>query len=136
MKKSLALTLILAFVLNLAACGTILYPERRGQTGGQLDPAVVIMDGVGLFFFLVPGIVAFVVDLSNGTIYLPGTQQASLNGENTDHTVVRVGNKVDARYLETLIADRYGVDIDIDSADVRAIDSLDAARMSAPAENG
>lgn len=52
-------------------CGTILYPERRGQRGGQLDWGVVLLDGLGLIFFLIPGLIAFAVDFATGAIYLP-----------------------------------------------------------------
>ena len=55
----------------LSGCGTLLYPERKGQTGGRIDPSVAILDGLGLLLFLIPGLIAFAVDFSNGTIYLP-----------------------------------------------------------------
>src|SRR6516165_5877668 len=55
----------------LASCGTVLYPERRGQPTGRLDVGVVALDGIGLLVFLVPGIIAFAVDFSTGAIYLP-----------------------------------------------------------------
>ncbi len=64
-----ALTAGLAF--SLASCGTLLYPERRGQPAGRLDVGVVALDGVGLLLFLVPGVVAFAVDFATGAIYLP-----------------------------------------------------------------
>ncbi|SFH72152.1 hypothetical protein [Planctomicrobium piriforme] len=54
-----------------AGCGTLMYPERRGQKGRRLDWKVVLLDGIGLIFFFVPGVVAFAVDFINGTIYLP-----------------------------------------------------------------
>nr|WP_269783542.1 hypothetical protein [Marinibactrum halimedae] len=67
---------------NLSACGTILHPERRGQSGGQLDPAIVVLDAVGLLMFFVPGVVAFAVDFTTGAIYLP-RGHASVDHENT-----------------------------------------------------
>lgn len=60
----------------LSGCGTLLYPERKGQSGGRIDPAVAILDGIGLLLFLIPGLIAFAVDFSNGTIYLPGGRRA------------------------------------------------------------
>lgn len=55
-----------------AGCGSILFPERSGQPrGGPLDWKVVALDGIGLFFFFVPGVIAFAVDFYNGTIFLP-----------------------------------------------------------------
>lgn len=77
------LLLIAAAGLQLSACGTIFYPERRGQTGGRIDPGVAVLDAVGLLFFIVPGVIAFAVDFGNGTIYLPGgprRRRAGLDG--------------------------------------------------------
>ncbi|WP_444927369.1 hypothetical protein ACJJI4_05675 [Microbulbifer sp. TRSA002] len=70
-KRSIVASAALVTVMNLSACGYFLYPERKGQPGGRVDPAVVILDGAGLLFGLLPGIVAFAVDITNGTIYLP-----------------------------------------------------------------
>src|SRR5689334_12007234 len=64
-------TLTVSGAVFLASCGTILYPERRGQTAGRLDVGVVALDGIGLLLFLVPGVIAFAVDFATGTIYLP-----------------------------------------------------------------
>lgn len=85
MKKITKMSQALAcFVLiaQLAGCGTLLHPERRGQKGGRLDAGIVVLDAVGLLFFVIPGIIAFAVDFSNGTIYLPGTATGSLDLEN------------------------------------------------------
>lgn len=57
--------------LAAAGCGTIMYPERRGQPSGRLDTRVVALDAIGLIFFFVPGVVAFAVDFATGSIYLP-----------------------------------------------------------------
>jgi hypothetical protein len=61
----------LILIAQLIACGTLLYPERRGQGKGAIDPGVAILDGVGVLFFVVPGLIAFIVDISTGAIYLP-----------------------------------------------------------------
>ena len=60
--KSGFLSLALLTAMLVSSCGTILYPERQGQKGDKVDVNVVLMDGIGLFFFLVPGIIAFVVE--------------------------------------------------------------------------
>ncbi len=83
----------------LAACGTILHPERRGQTRGRLDVGIVLLDGVGLFFFLIPGIIAYAVDFSNGTIYLPGSKIVKFDAKHctpeTLRAVIRANSGVD-----------------------------------------
>ena len=66
-----AVTVVVMLAMLAAGCGTILYPERRGQPAGRLDFKVVALDAVGMLFFFVPGIVAFAVDFATGAIYLP-----------------------------------------------------------------
>lgn len=74
MKKSLtrgiAASCLLVMLMNLTACGYFLYPERKGQTGGRVDPVVVILDGAALLFGILPGVVAFAVDFTTGSVYL------------------------------------------------------------------
>lgn len=76
--------LIFVIIFNLSACGTILYPERKGQVGGRLDVGVVLLNAVGLLVYFIPGVIAFAVDFSNGTIYLPGGISSNLSDEQLD----------------------------------------------------
>ncbi|WP_105103858.1 hypothetical protein [Microbulbifer pacificus] len=78
-KRGVAASCLLTLVLNLTACGYFLYPERKGQSGGRVDPVVVILDGAGLLFGILPGIVAFAVDITNGTIYLPAGGSSAID---------------------------------------------------------
>ncbi|MFK8048460.1 MAG: hypothetical protein AB8B81_08505 [Halioglobus sp.] len=41
--RLIVLPLVGGVVLQLAACGTIIYPERKGQIKGQLDVGVVAL---------------------------------------------------------------------------------------------
>ncbi|MCB4791907.1 MAG: hypothetical protein LHV68_08470 [Elusimicrobia bacterium] len=66
-------------IAQFLGCGTILYPQRRGQHAGKIDAGVAVMDGVGLLLFVIPGIIAFAVDFGTGAIYLPGTSRSSLD---------------------------------------------------------
>lgn len=66
-------------IFQLVGCGTIMYPERKGQKSGKIDAGVAILDGIGLLLFIIPGVIAFAIDFNNGTIYLPGTSKASLD---------------------------------------------------------
>lgn len=56
---------------QLAGCGTLFYPERRGQLNGQIDPAIAALDAIGILFYVIPGLIAFAVDFGTGAIYLP-----------------------------------------------------------------
>ena len=39
--KCLSSCLAAILLLQILGCGTLLYPERKGQTGGQIDPGVM-----------------------------------------------------------------------------------------------
>jgi len=65
----------------LTSCGALIHPERVGQPRtGRLDTSVVLLDGLGLLLFLVPGLIAFIVDFATGAIYLP-PDEYGLNDE-------------------------------------------------------
>ena len=70
--KQLAIISAIVLSLFVSACGTILKPNQINKPhSSQLDIAIVALDAFGLIFFIIPGAVAFVVDYSNGTLYLP-----------------------------------------------------------------
>lgn len=89
----------------VSACGTILHPERKGQSGGRIDPSIAILNGLGLLLFLIPGVIAFAVDFSNGTIYLPGTQ--SSNASDEIQSVKYDGDLTEAK-LDRIWLEAYG----------------------------
>jgi hypothetical protein len=80
--KTFCVLICAVLVFQLVGCGTIMYPERKGQKSGQIDVGIAVLDGIGLLFFLIPGIIAYAVDFNNGTIYLPGTSRSSLEINN------------------------------------------------------
>lgn len=125
------LSVILAVVtaVQLTSCGTLLYPERRGQRSGRIDVAVALMDGIGLFFFIIPGVVAFAVDIDTGAIYLPSTGRHSRDRHSkedarwwnaTDGDGVRVvtgdSRTLTADALERIVVKQTGCSIRLDDA--------------------
>lgn len=92
-------------VTQLSACGTLLYPERRGQTTGTIDVGVALLDAVGLLFFFVPGVVAFGVDFVTGGIYLPGGRVATLIPEERQR-VTRGKDAIDVAAFKQVLAER------------------------------
>jgi len=78
--------IVAILIVQLTGCGTILYPERKGQKSGTIDSGVVVLDAIGLLIFIVPGIIAYILDFSNGTIYLPGTRGQPILGS-TGHEI-------------------------------------------------
>ncbi len=139
--RLLALALGALLVFQLAACGTIIYPERRGQTKGEIDPVVAILNGIGLLLFVVPGLVAFAIDFSTGAIYLPGGQRTkdklnrmkkSLEGSlqtEGNHLVLRVDPaKLTPELVQTILSEVAGEEVTLDRED------LEVHRLEGPAE--
>ena len=78
--RFVSLLMIAALSSQLFSCGYFTHPERRGQKStAKLDWPVVGLDAIGLIFFIIPGVIAFAVDFTSGTIYLPAHQQSSTN---------------------------------------------------------
>jgi len=114
--------IILALSFEMAACGTLMYPQRRGQKEGHLDVVVVLLDGLGLFFFIIPGVIAYVIDFGDGTIYFPARDTRSVGGDLQPSKIVRF----DAKHytpdsLRTMIEKETGCPFDWQDARLRAI---------------
>lgn len=107
MKRTLALLMAGLLTGQLVACGTIIYPDRRGQPAGRIDPAIAVLDGVGLLFFLIPGVIAFGVDFATGAIYLPGGKTASAQA----YPLPGKGNQIGKAMLEHAIVEHTGRNI-------------------------
>jgi len=106
-KISVAIILLFQF----SGCGSILYPERRGQKAGNIDAGVAVMDGVLLLFFIVPGVIAYVVDFSTGAIYLPGHKRSEA-GEAV--RVVRIDPaQMTRERIEEVVARETGVPLTV-----------------------
>ncbi|MBR9924443.1 MAG: hypothetical protein GYB28_05545 [Gammaproteobacteria bacterium] len=93
-------------IVTLSGCGTLFHPERKGQLSGNIDPVVAVANGVGLLFFIVPGVIAYAVDFSNGTIYLPSASSASVDIHHLD-------DAMDVASLEKLLSDKAGQPISL-----------------------
>lgn len=111
----------------LAGCGTLMYPERRGQprTGG-IDWTVAGMDAIGLVFFFVPGVIAFAVDYHNGSLFLPGGS-VSDRGSRTLRTVTLSGSHPTQERIAAVIRSEMGLELALDEGTfvTRPMESLD-----------
>lgn len=108
-----------ALIFQSAACGTIMYPERKGQKAGKIDVTVAALDAVGLLFFIIPGVIAFAVDFNNGTIYLPQGGKGLLN--RNDLEKVRFEPGAGARSgVEKILRERTGLDLRLGRPDLEA----------------
>jgi len=118
-KKTVGLLVLVLFLVQTASCGYFIYPERRGQAGGRVDTGVVVMDGLCLLLFIVPGVIAFAVDFSSGAIYLP-SGHAALNDENARDENTRVvmadPKSLNHAAIERIVHEQTGLSIEVTSA--------------------
>lgn len=107
--------LIVTFVAQLTACGSIFYPDRRGQIqgSGRMDPAIVVLDAIGLLFYIIPGVIAFGVDFATGAIYLPEGKQAQIDPQKLQ-PAVRTDGSVDNSKLQAIIQTELGRSLPLD----------------------
>lgn len=112
------------FVFQSVGCGTLMYPERRGQRDGRIDVGVAVLDGVGLLFFLIPGVIAYAVDFSNGTIYLPGTSRGAMRSSLELKDIKQV--KFDPKHnslasIEKIIKEQTGCEVSLARSSMRIV---------------
>ena len=111
MKFATLIVLIISLMTNLVGCGTIIHPERKGQISGRLDPGIIVLNGVGLLLFFVPGVIAFAIDFTNGTIYLPGKRAAYLSPDELE--MITTNGSVNVHALSNFINARLGTTVAI-----------------------
>ncbi|MCX5702585.1 MAG: hypothetical protein NTW64_06415 [Candidatus Omnitrophica bacterium] len=128
--KTLYVLVCAVLIVQLAGCGTLMYPERRGQKGGRIDAGVAVMDGIGLLFFIIPGIIAYAVDFSNGTIYLPGTARSSLDLKDIKQVKFDPKHYTNA-IIEKIIKEEtgYAVKLNQDNMKISRLESIDDMMM-------
>jgi len=104
---------VAALLTQLTACGTLFYPDRRGQIEGRIDPVVAALDAIGILFYVLPGLIAFGVDFATGAIYLPGGTTAHVAPEHL-HQAVGKDGKVDNQRLQAIIEAELGKHLPLD----------------------
>ncbi len=119
--KIFYITISILLIIQLSGCGYILYPERRGQKPvGRIDPAIAVLDALGLLLFIVPGVIAFAVDITNGTLYFPDGRRRS-SGPTGDEpmTVIRVNPaELNEKMIQHIVKEHTGASIRPDLRDV------------------
>lgn len=98
---------VAALLTQMTACGSIFFPDRRGQIDGKIDPVVVILDAVGLLFYVIPGLIAFGVDFATGAIYLSPGKTAQIAPEKLREAIGADG-KVDNSKLQAILESELG----------------------------
>lgn len=105
--------LTLSLLSQLAGCGSLFFPDRRGQISGQVDPVIVALDAIGLLFYVLPGLIAFGIDFATGAIYLPNGQTAQVDPEQL-RGVIDANGKIDRAALKALIETQTGTSLPLD----------------------
>jgi len=124
-KVALKVVVATLLVFQFSGCGSILYPERRGQKAGNIDAGVAVMDGVLLLFFIVPGVIAYVVDFSTGAIYLPGHKRS---GAGEAVRVVRIDPaQMTRERIEETVARETGIPLAVLAKSAPQIQALENA---------
>lgn len=118
--KMFCIVISVMLIIQLVGCGYFLYPERRGQKSGRIDPGVAILDGLGLLLFIVPGVIAFAVDFTNGTIYFPRGSRRSFMSPGAENTVAIRVNPADLneKMIEEIVRKQAGCSIRFDRRNV------------------
>jgi len=101
-----------------------MYPERKGQKTGKVDAGVAVLDGLGLLLFIIPGAIAFIVDFSNGTIYLPPEKSGLLKGADYKNlNALHIDkDKMNLENIESLVSENTGITFDIDDQRVQVVE--------------
>ncbi|MBD1553501.1 polyribonucleotide nucleotidyltransferase [Pseudomonas typographi] len=106
-------TLVAALLAQLAGCGTLFWPERRGQIEGRVDPVIAVLDAIGLLFYIIPGVIAFGVDIATGAIYLPGGTHAQVDPA-TLRPAVQPDGTVNRARLQAILQQQLGRHLPLD----------------------
>lgn len=106
-------------MLWTTSCGTLIHPERVGQPRtGRLDTSVVLLNGIGLLLFLIPGVIAFVIDFGTGAIYLP--PEYGSNAPLDQWHVVRMSpDEMTPGRIQEVVLQETGHHVDLDDEQVQ-----------------
>lgn len=110
--RILAALLASSLLAQLAGCGTLFYPERRGQLNGQIDPAVAALNAVGILFYVVPGLIAFAIDFVTGAIYLPEGRYSVAPERLRD--AIGADGRIDRAQLRAILQEQLARDLPLD----------------------
>ena len=108
---------ILSLLLQVSACGYILHPERRNKNNGnKLDFAIVALDSIGLLFFIIPGIIAFAVDITSNTIYLPSNGKKFSSANNSENLAIKIDGELTKEKIAAALKENLGIDVNLEDS--------------------
>ncbi|WP_447594022.1 polyribonucleotide nucleotidyltransferase [Aquipseudomonas campi] len=104
--------IVATLLTQLTACGTLFFPDRRGQIDGKVDPVVAGLNAIGILFYVIPGLIAFGVDFATGAIYLPDNKYSMAPEKLQD--AIGADGRVDTAKLRAIILQETGKDLPLD----------------------
>lgn len=122
--KVLAVIVLGTVLVQIVGCGTIFYPERRGQSvHGGIDIVVAIADSVWFLAYIIPGLIAWGVDLYTGAIYLPaGKKRFAGPPDGKDIVVIKVDpEQLDQKMMEEIVSNHVGQKINLDDPNLQIL---------------
>lgn len=125
MKKTISILVAAIAVVAFSGCGTLFWAERKGQpTSKQIDPTVLILDCCGLFFGIIPGAVALVLDLNNNTIYYTKAEVKNLSEveamDRSQMAEVKIPAGASVAEINEILSRELGQEIDLSQAQLAA----------------
>jgi hypothetical protein len=105
--------LVATLLTQVTACGSIFYPDRRGQI---------------VLFYIIPGLIAFAIDFTTGAIYFEPGKTAQVAPEKLRQAIGADGT-VDNHKLQTILESELGRSFPLD--DPRLIQHKGSAQQLA-----
>lgn len=104
--------------LALPGCGYVIYQDRRGLPRGdrKVDPIVVLLDGLLCLVGIIPGVIAFAVDVSSSCLFLP----AGASGEVTQLRRIQPRG-LRRRDYEAALSEALALDLRLDDPRLRYV---------------
>src|SRR3546814_10149399 len=102
-----------ALVTGVQTCALPIYPDRRGQIDGKIDPAIAALDAVGLLFYIIPGLIAFAVDFATGAIYFEPGRSVQIEPEKLKPAINADGS-VNNQKLQAILESELGRSFPLD----------------------
>ena len=118
--RRLLCPLLAAAVTYTASCGALIHPDRVGRPHShRLDPAIVLLDGLGLLCFFVPGVIAFAVDFGTGAIWLPSDAYGATEKHEGWRMVRLPADELTEERIEAVVSRHVGRPVHLSDEDVR-----------------
>lgn len=127
--RAVALTTLIGLGSSQIGCGYILYPERRGNSGGRIDGGTLVMDCLWLLAGIIPGVIFLIVDFTTGAMYVGGS--GSIRISDAGLIDVPLTDAAMAKSVTVRVIDSHGRIVD-EATPVKGASSVELSLANAP----